>query len=601
MANQIKNLIDELKRRRVFRVATVYAGTAFIIFQIIDATFETLGIPTWVGKYSILLLILGFPVATGLAWAFDITEKGVVRTKDKPPELESRKPFIGNTSLSIVLAIAVILAVWGWMRPQGNEESTYDAIAVLPLDNYMGDSSQDYFVDGMTEAIIAELAKLNDLRVISRTSAMRFRDSQKSIPEIAEALGVDVIVEGSVLRADNTVRITAQLIDGRSDEHIWAKTFDKTLSQILSLQREVATAIAAEIKISIQPEAEEIIFETPEINSEAYQLYLKGWHYRLKETPEGLTRAYNLFEEALSIDSSFALAYAGKYIVLLLGAGTDIQDRNSELALAARKAVELGPDLMEAHRTMALYQQFQELNFQATEASFKRAMEINAGDTELRREYGLFLIRMGRFDEARPHLEFCYAQDPYSPLVLRDMGGVNLRSESPHIALEQIQMSLEINPDDVRAEVLLGLAFLAVNRPEDAFQQYEMLRNKYPRTFFEGDWIADIRSGRRHRLDQALDAYVERMGANNLGNYAKAAIANLRGELDTALVYIQEYAAEKDPGLASFREITLFDNLYEHPGFRELQIELGYPDIPYETFNAMLIRKYGPPPNEISN
>lgn len=276
MTNRIKSFIDELKTRRVFRVAIAYAGIAFIIFQIIDATFEIMGIPPWVGKYTILTLILGFPVATGLAWAFDITEKGIVRTKNKPKDLESRKPLVGNVPLTIVASIAILLAAWGWWGPEGDDEPGYKAIAVLPLDNYMGDSQQDYFVDGMTEAIIAELARLEGLKVISRTSAMRFKDSEKSVPEIARELGVDVVLEGSVLKVDDEIRITAQLIDGVSDEHLWVKTFDRTLNQILSLQRDVAQAVALEIKWTLKPEEEKYYETKVDVNPDAYQLYLRG-------------------------------------------------------------------------------------------------------------------------------------------------------------------------------------------------------------------------------------------------------------------------------------------------------------------------------------
>ena len=206
--------------------------------------------------------------------------------------------------------------------PKGRSEG-YHFIAILPFDNYMGDSSQDYFVDGMTEAIIAELTRLEGLRVISRTSVMRFRNAEKPLTEIAAELGVDVIVEGSVLKAGEEVRITAQLIDGLSDEHLWANIFIKRLDQILSLQRDVARAIADQIKWTFKPEDDQY-FQKAEtiINSEAYELYLKGWDLRLKEGRNELNQATQYFQAAIALDSSLYQAYAAIPVVLFMRHGS---------------------------------------------------------------------------------------------------------------------------------------------------------------------------------------------------------------------------------------------------------------------------------------
>ena len=237
--------ISELRRRRVFRVAAFYGGLAFVTIHIIDGPFEVMGIPAWVSRLLIVLLAAGFPVAMGLAWVFDITDEGIVRTKGKADATTTR-PFIGNTALGIIASLAILVAVWSWWgRPSA--AGTITSIAVLPLNNLMGDPDQDYFVDGMHEAIISNLSRLSALKVISRTSAMRYKDTDKLLPEIARELGVDALVEGSVLKAGNRVRITVQLIHGASDEHLWANDYEGDLTDILFLQKTVAQASAKEI------------------------------------------------------------------------------------------------------------------------------------------------------------------------------------------------------------------------------------------------------------------------------------------------------------------------------------------------------------------
>ncbi|GAH45629.1 unnamed protein product, partial [marine sediment metagenome] len=222
MASQLSAFLSELRQRRVFRVAIVYAGVAFIIFQIVDATFEPLHLPDWASTLIIIILVLGFPVAVGMAWAFDLTAEGLVRAKIKREPTAAKAQHhivIGNKTLAVIALLAVIAAAWSWLREPSPDGAPIRSIAVLPLDDLMGDPAEDYFVEGMHDAIISNLSRLSALTVISRTSAMLYKDSDLRVPEIARELGVDAIVEGSVLKAGDRVRITAQLIHGATDEH----------------------------------------------------------------------------------------------------------------------------------------------------------------------------------------------------------------------------------------------------------------------------------------------------------------------------------------------------------------------------------------------
>lgn len=585
-----KNIIPELKRRRVFRVAAVYSGFAFIIFQIIDATFDTLGIPNWMGKYTIIALVLGFPIAVGLGWAFDITDKGVVRTKDKPIVHDSRKPFVGNISLSIVASIAIILAIWGWMKTPDVREEGYQSIAVLPFDNYMGDSSQDYFVDGMTEAIIAELARLEGLKVISRTSVMRYRGTEVRLTEIAKELGVDAIVEGSVLKAGNEVRITAQLIDGLTDEHLWANSFDKTLDKVLSLQKDVASAIAEQIKWTFEPE-DQAYFQQEEtvINSEAYELYLKGWQQRIMESPESIVKARNYFDAATILDSTFYPAHAAKVVNYYLSPlGREERTRLAKIALDF--CLRLAPDEPETQLALAMYNQLFRLNISDAWRGFKQAVDMRPGDAEVRREYGLFLFRIGRVEEAAVELEISRAYDPMSALTLRDLGLVKTRLGHGQEGYDLLKQSLEIDPENITAKIYLASSLLVLDRPHDSYQHYIELRNSIGDPPM-GMYLAAARSGHWDEWVGYMDSLSQ--GTDNQWFYFLDKV--YANKLDEAMITFNGWVGVRHPEFINAHYTTEWDPVRYRPEFKEALRELGFPEPLPESFSEMLARLYGPP------
>lgn len=592
MFERIKEIFFEFKQRKVFRVAAVYSGIAFIIIQIISDTFAILGIPDWISKYTIIALLIGFPIATGLAWAFDITDKGIVKTKNKPAGLESQKPLVGNNPLIVVVIIATFLAIWGWWNPTSHDTPQYQAIAVLPLDNYMGDPDQDYFVDGMTESIIAELARLKGLRVISRTSAMRFRNSEMSIPEIAASLGVDAIVEGSVLKADNDIRITAQLIDGRQDIHLWAKTFDRDFSQILSLQRDVAKAIAEEIKWKLLPEEQDRLNEQAVVNSEAYQLYLKGLFYRFKEKPEALAVAYDLFKQAIQLDPNLAEAYAALVVTHYLQSDDPFENK-AFAHNAAEKAVALNPDSPEAQLAMALYRELFILDFENAETAFLRSIELNSGNAETRREYGLFLWRMGRLEEAREQLEMSRSYDPMSPHVLRDLGVVNLwsgRMEEGHALIKtSFELAPEVGSGDWGINSKLALSYLAINQPEKALEMYEAAGKPL---YWSFAWLIYERLGQSETYFTYVDSFLK----NEDNTLTRAYLNSTVGRTEKSLAMLRKMIREHSPRLVAIRTFTGYDKITSTPEYKAILNDLGFPDIKVKPFSQLLDELYGPAP-----
>ena len=275
------SFLAELKRRNVYKVAAIYIIVGWVVLQVVDLFMSFMPLPEWTSRLVFVLLAAGLPVALVLAWAIEISAAGL---KLEASEEGDTAPRRQRADLLIYSAVGVVLIIWiwnlDWWRTGSDSELTeIRSLVVLPLVNLMNDSEQAFFVEGMHEALITELSRIEALRVISRTSAMKYRDSNKSVPEIGRELGVDAVIEGSVLRSGNTVRVTAQLIAADNDRHLWADNFDRELTDILALYADVTREIVEQIRIEITPEEEARLVAPRVVDADAYELYLKGKYF----------------------------------------------------------------------------------------------------------------------------------------------------------------------------------------------------------------------------------------------------------------------------------------------------------------------------------
>ena len=430
MAQQARpsTFIEELRRRRVFRVAAFYGGIAFVIVQIIDGTFEVMGIPAWVSRLLITFLALGFPVAIGLAWVFDITPEGIVRTGSRSAD----KPGTSNRALISVTIAAVAFGIWGWMRDGGSTVGEIRSIAVLPLENLMNDPSQDYFVSGMHEALTAELSRISALRVIGRTSTMSYKANPKPISEIAAELNVDAVIEGSVLRDGERVRIMVQLVATRPERHLWSESYERNLVDIIALQNEVAAAIAREIKITMTPGERSRLADRRKVSLEAHDHYLKGLFYWNKRSRDGFDLALSHFQASTIADPNFAPALAGLALTYqLLGEYSimPITDSAPKAIFYAEQALGLDPDLAEAHTALAAARLYYQYDWARAEAGYKKAIAINPGYATAYQWLGELDLFLGRKEDALAHVNKALSLDPLSnamrialAIILTSMG-----------------------------------------------------------------------------------------------------------------------------------------------------------------------------------
>ena len=385
-----------------------------------------------------------------------------------------------NLVSAAILAMVVVATVVSMRLLRGRTETAQPEIrslAVLPLENLSGDPAQDYFADGMTDELIADLAKIRALRVVSRTSVMRYKGARnKSLPEIARELNVDAIVEGSVLRSGDRVRITAQLIQAASDRHLWGESYERDLRDTIELQREVATALTEQIKIKLTPQEQERLANTHTANPEAHEAYLKGRYFWNKRTGDGLKKAVEYFELATKEDTTYAEAYAGLgdcYVLLydydLLTPG----DAVPRAKAAARKAIELDDTLAEAHTSLAYVEFLHDWNWQGAEGEFKKALDLNPNYATAHHWYGLYLAARGQLDESLLELERAREIDPLSLIINSNLGRVRYFMRDYGQAVEQLQKTLELDSSFWGAHYKLAEAFRMKGDYEQAATEYQ--------------------------------------------------------------------------------------------------------------------------------
>lgn len=426
-----KRFFTELKRRKVYRVAVAYAVLAWLLIQVTTQTFPFLEIPNWVVKLVIVLLALGFPVALLLSWAFDLTSKGVIRTDD----IEETK------AVSPAAPVA---------KPPAPEKS----IAVLPFENLSDDPHATYFGDGIQDDILSNLAKLADLKVISRTSVRQYRTGTRNVREIGEALGVAYIVEGTVRRESKRVRINAQLIDARTDLHVWNDTFDREITDLFALQTELARRIAFALRANISPQEKERLQKHPTNDLDAYDLFLRArdlFRWSGSGDPrENGERALTLLDDAIARDPNFALAHclASRFHCELYWFGYDRTRQRLALAkVAADTALRLRPDSSEARLALAYYYYYGYREYDLARTEVAIAQEVAPNNAETWEAAGAIGRRHGCWDDAVRNFEKAKELDPRNASVLWDVAETYVCLGRHAEAADGFSLGTAVNPE----------------------------------------------------------------------------------------------------------------------------------------------------------
>ena len=494
------------------------------------------------------------------------------------PARRSRRPrvWIGLAAVIVVVALATILG-----RPyfSKSHEKPITSIAVLPLRNLSADPEQEYFSDGMTEAIIKELSQIKALRVISRTSAMRYKNSDKTIPQIARELGVDAVVEGSVLRADHDVRITAQLIAADPERHLWAKDFTRSLENVLLLQSEVAQAIAGEIKIAVTPNERERIAQARRVDPEAHEAYLKGEYFVNKALPADVYKAIPYFQQAIAKDSTYALGFAGlakAYSYLEMLAVLPPVEAWPKVKTYAEKALALDPTLAEAVGLIADMKWDYDWDVKGAEEYYKRALELNPNLANVHWIYGWLLAGQGRFDAGIAEVRQARQLDPLSPLMTQQLAQIYALAGQYDSALTYAQRAAEIDSTFPNIAVTRCFVHLAQGTYAKAIEEaQELVSLGFPRAFRDLA-IAYALSGQTGKARDALAELLEWMGDHYVSPVDVAKVYCALGDRERVFEYLEKAYEERDETLIMPALMPPWcDFIKSDPRYKELMKKAG--------------------------
>lgn len=515
------------------------------------------------------------PSPTQVASAVPVADERVVSVR-------MRVLLVGVAVLAL-FTVALVMKRGGGAR--GAMQPAVNSLAVLPLKNLSGDSSQEYFADGMTEAVIGRLSMIRGLRVISRTSVMHFKDTRMSVPEIAKTLHVDAIVEGSVIREGGRVRVTVQLIRGATDEHIWAEEYQREYRGILALEEEVARTVAQQIKIRLTPQEQVGLAAARAVDPEVHESYLKGRYYLNERTEDSMNRSVAYFQQAIGRDPSYALAYCGladAYALLGFRGGFPSKDALSRAKAAALKAIELDDTLAEPHASLAFIAETHEWDWATAEREYKRALELNPGDARAHHWYAGYLMYVGRFEEGIAEAKRARDLDPLSLPVNNALAGRLLVAGRVDEALAQLQQTLEMDPHFAPAHQTLGWAYLNMRKNHEAIQEFQQalqLSGTDDKDIMLDLGFAYATVGNQEKARGILAKLKKLHEQGLIPSGSIAILYGALGELDEAFAWLEKAYEERDPEL-TYLQVPgrRFAPLRHDARFQQLVHRMGLPE-----------------------
>ncbi|HEX3738746.1 MAG TPA: winged helix-turn-helix domain-containing protein [Terriglobales bacterium] len=483
--------------------------------------------------------------------------------------------------LAAVVGLASLFAFW-FNRTHQPPPPQIRSLAVLPLENLSGDAQQDYFADGMTDQLITDLAQIRALRVISRTSVMAYRGERKSLPEIARELNVDAVVEGTVLRSGDRVRITAQLIQAPADKHLWAETYEGNVRDTLVVQTKVAQAIAEQIRIELTPQEQAGLRNLKEVEPDAYENYLKGRYFWNKRSSDGLRKAIQYFNQAIVQDPTYAPAYSGLSDSYALAGDWQYGVMTTKEALpkaiaAAKKAIELDANLSEAHTSLAFCLEGFNWDWQAADTEFRRAIELNPGYATGHHWYSWHLALIGKNEEAISEMRKAQNLDPLSLIINSDLAELLLIARFPDASIVQSRKTIEMDSGFALAHNQLGQAYLAKSMFPDAISELE---KSVELSGGSAVCIANLArayaaSGRSDKASELLNELKNRSSGGYQFSSELAVIYTTLGDKTRAIAWLERgYQDRFNPGVLLRPS---FDPLRSDPRFKDLVQRIGLP------------------------
>ena len=571
------SLFDELKRRRVFRALVGYGIGAFAVLQIVEPIMHGLHWPDAVLSYVVVALALGFPLVVGLAWIFDVNAGRIERTE--PGALRGSRAALLLAGIGL-LAAAPGLAWYFLLRREAVAPTAGVAgpsIAVLPLVNLSSDKEQEYFSDGLSEELLNLLAKVPGLRVAARTSAFAFKGRSEDMSEIGRKLHVATILEGSVRKSGDQIRITTQLINAGDGYHLWSETYDRKLTDVFAVQDEIAKAVVAALKLKLL--AAPTSNDRRTANSEAFNQYLLGKQFFHRNNIPDFNRAKQAFEKAVALDPGYAPAWAGLALATFWVADTAAssaeviagQDRAVE---AANRAIVLAPDLADGYLARGFVRVPIQWDWEGSRADFERALALKPDDSEALSEYAHVVLRpLARMPEAVAALRRATGADPLNARTWSRLGSALALSGQRGPAREAFNRSLEISPDQSSTPYALSLSFLVEGRPAEALAASQRSTAEFYQLVGAAEAQHDL--GHESESQKALDQAIAKWG--HAGAYQLAEAYAWRGDKDRALQWLDRAVKQRDGGLVNIKVDPLLASLHGDPRYAAVLRKMNLP------------------------
>src|SRR5437764_6192517 len=577
-----KIFFGELKRRNVYKVGVAYAIVAWLLMQLASQIVPFFEIPNWVVRLIILLLVIGFPIALIIAWAFEVTSEGIKRTETA--DAAGLRSHGGAWIYVVLIGAALSVGLFfvgrytaGHATRQVSEVTTAipeKSIAVLPLSNESGDPKDEYFSDGLSEELIAALAQINGLKVIGRSSSFRFKDRHEDPKAIGEKLGVSTLLEGTVRKQNDRVRIVAELVNAGDGIALWTRTFDRELRDIFSLQQEIARAVAESLKVTLLGSNEKSA-QMASNNVEAHNAYLQAHFHFQRRNVEDYRKAITYFDRAIELDPNYALAYAERAEVwTIIG---DLTGQRSTAYPKARsdaeKAVAIAPALAEAHAALGWVRAFTEWKFAEGLSELQRAKELSPANPTANDLLARVIVYTGRMEEAERQARQAVELDPLSAATQFTLGRVLFYAGKLDEAYAAGRKMAELYPSassshrwQVLVAVQRGDGETALREaqlePDDTIRPFELALAQYIR-------------GDRKASDAALADLVAH-SREGLA-YQIAQVYAVRGEKDKAFEWLQIAFDNHDGGMPSLLVDPLLRGLRDDPRYKNLVVKVGLP------------------------
>jgi len=596
------SLFSELKRRNVIRVAMAYVVAAWLIIQVVETILPAFGYGDIAIRYLVIVLAIALIPTLVLSWAFEITPKGLKREVDVVREHSITRYTGKKLDRIIMVLLALALGYFAFdkfvldpvedvkiaesARQEGRSAALTESfgsksIAVLPFVNMSADPEQDYFSDGISVELLKMLAKNPELRVIAQRSSFSFKGKSVKVAEMARELNVNHVLEGSVRRDGNRVRITAQLVDARSDTHMWSESYDRKLDDIFAVQEDIARVIAKELLTHF--EAYDIYLKGRRpVSPEAHEAYLKGLYHLNKWDVEGFAKGLEYFQQAVDMDPEYALAHAGlaeAYSWLGAWNGLPTKEAYPKSKAIVMKALELDDTLAEAHCTLADIRFFYDWDWEGAEREYKRAFELNPSYAMAHNNYAFYLIALMRHDDALTEIALARELDPVSLVINSDLGWAYYFARQYDHAVLQFRRALELDPNLMIPQFALGLVYEQKGMFEESLAAFQKAVSLSPgdQENIAGLGHAYAVAGRR---EDALKIIARLMQTSQQGFIPSWGIATIYIGLDNtdeAFVWLEKALADRLSIMVYIQTDPVLDPLRSDPRFQALVRRMGFP------------------------